>query len=98
MFVFLTLKFLRLFYSAEYKILTVVWQLSQWKPNFQKHSFYGMWLYLSQSATIALLWGSWAISVVDHMKSHASHASKKEGNQYFGRAVRIAVRISDPDK
>jgi len=32
------------------------------------------------------------------VKCNASHASKKEGDQYFGRAVRIAVRISDPDK
>ena len=76
MFVFLTLKFLRLFYSAEYKILTVVWQLSQWKPNFQKHSFYGMWLYLSQSATI-----SWSIFAKSHMKCNTSHVSKKEGDQ-----------------
>jgi len=39
-----------------------------------------------------------AISAEGHVKSHASHAPKKEGNQYFGRAVRIAVRTSDPDK
>ena len=55
MFVFLTLNFPRSFYSAEYEILTVVWQLLQWKPNFWKCSFYGTWLYLSQSATIAHL-------------------------------------------
>jgi len=45
-----------------------------------------------------VLLGSWAISAEGHVKCNASHASKKEGDRYFGRAVRIAVRISDPDK
>jgi len=54
-FVLLTSNLPRSFYSAEYKILTVVWQRYQRSPNYWIHSFFGTWLWLSQTAHIAHL-------------------------------------------
>jgi len=43
-FVLLTSNLPRLFYSAEYEIMTVVWQCYQRSPNYWIHSFFGVWL------------------------------------------------------